>query len=635
MSLEAAVDVEYGFSPPLPSLPAEAAGDGTAAQNESQTDSKEKEWRFTEALKDKEALQSALRSVIPPEWLQMVFKSLRGAEELRICWKEIQDLGRRRFLVLGMELGVQIWEFRNQGALDDLEEKEPPLICIGSALGKGVKRATVIQKADEKNDAKFSIAVLLILSEPNENTVHLYSFESRKVVQVFRFPGPVHGALSNAKYFVIFLEKELHIFSSNSLEFIVSVETLHNHPHSFVGALGTRFVAYQGEDVLPKENSKVHVYVDNQAKINSAGKYLNHVLDFTRTIVKQTDTESSIDSIGSIVIRDLKLNKTVAIMKPNQVTRMSCLTFDSSGILLAASTEHGQQIIVYRLFKVGGKSNTSISPSRVYTIDRGLLHTTIKSIRFSQDSRFILFESGNETCHITAIDPRGCKVDSNLLSAKDLPSSDFSENFSVSEDHVISPLARIHDNRFILSTFVDNTGKEERYILMSHASNESPILLSLFQLSQDSSMGVRTSKIQDSFRLKATKIFTWNLLPQVEEKIESTQKEILKSLEKSNDSLSHTSPQRNPQQFENQVISARENTHFELYLNNVETMLFTSKSFTSPLFKFRHFCSVQNPAVTNLKISLGEVDRELCLEDNLPGNVAGDFVLSAPESFGI
>uniref|UniRef100_A0AAV1VDL0 BCAS3 WD40 domain-containing protein n=1 Tax=Peronospora matthiolae TaxID=2874970 RepID=A0AAV1VDL0_9STRA len=122
---------------------------------------------------------------------------------------------------------------------------------------------------------------------------------------------------------------------------------------------------------------------------------------------------------GWVVVLDLVTNRVMANFSCHS-TALVNLSLDSSGLLLATSSNKGQNLHVYRLSPplqsignkpgAAGDGHGTLQYQLVYKLQRGITHASIEDIAFSQDGKWINVTSAHGTSHLYALHPEGARI---------------------------------------------------------------------------------------------------------------------------------------------------------------------------------------------------------------------------------
>ena len=295
--------------------------------------------------------------------------------------------------------------------------------------------------------------------------VKLYSLRTHEYVNMLRFRTDVFNIIANQRVLVVVLKDHIYVFDSVTMEKLVTLNTYPNIGTMGVVALGSRWIAYPGnqpivngrnvsstqvsasdklvevaKDVAKdlasglyyfgKKTLQDYIYTDNTTTTTNNNN-INYN-DNTSTSTASSNSSNANNSqestevynseyAGTVIVYDIFSGKIVAHFQA-QSQAISAMAFDPTGTLLVTSSIEGHN---FHVFKIGNNStsasttgttnSTSASSgisnhSHLYKLQRGLTNATILDISFSPDSRYIAITTTRGTTHIFAISPIGGNV---------------------------------------------------------------------------------------------------------------------------------------------------------------------------------------------------------------------------------
>jgi len=149
--------------------------------------------------------------------------------------------------------------------------------------------------------------------------------------------------------------------------------------------------------------------------------------------------------IGSVVVRDLVSNKTIANFQSHRAP-LALLQFDASGSLLVSCSTDGQTVHVHRVVPrhptEAACNATAPSHQLLYRLNRGITRAAIRHVSFSDDLRWLAATSARGTTHVFPINPTGGPVNT-LTHATVAPASSTSPSSNDDGWHLRDRLASL------------------------------------------------------------------------------------------------------------------------------------------------------------------------------------------------
>jgi len=342
-----------------------------------------------------------------------------------ILWAsfDILELGseRRQCLVTAYINGFQVWDVQDLENVHELiSRREGPIKCLKFM-------PTPFEKETPENPLYLKRPLLAVASASDVSSqfpnsmVKLYSLVTHDYVNMLRFRTEVYSILCSKRLLVVALKDHLYAFDSVSMEKIFTLNTFPCPSPYGVVALGSRWIAYPGNQLLTsgfRSQSTSDKFVEvakDVAKDIASGIYyfgrktLTDYFSSNENVSTSPKNQESTDSefAGTVIVMDVVSQKVITHFQAHSQP-ITALAFDPSGTMLITASVDGHNLNVFMIIPSNGPPQNNFR--HIYKLQRGLTNATIQHITFSDDSRWMTASSTRGTTHIFAINPAGGQV---------------------------------------------------------------------------------------------------------------------------------------------------------------------------------------------------------------------------------